>query len=452
MSARRPTPERPPTPRLSGRKILDFLTPLVLTSQLMTLAGPIMNVAIGRAPEPKIEIAGYWIGFTIVFFLGSACLVLQQITAALVEDRPTGRRLALAGLLLGGGASLMTLAVAMTPLGDLVFQRLIPTTPAVEKTARAVLTLLSPAPLLVAAREVANGLAIREHRTSLVAAGTLIRVVALAIAVASLVAGRGATGAVSTAWAFLAGLTIEAVFLAIATRSHWRDWFRADPPGEHGVSYGGIARVGGPLVAAAFVWTSTRPAIHAVLGRLPDSDLAQAGFGVVLPLMLASYAPLWALHQASLVLPREQGDLTRILVLAGRLAIGLALVIGLVAVTPLGPLVLRLGFGLSPELERAVTPALPLLALGPFLVSARAIAQGLLMRARRTGAFLILSPLKILLMIAMGILIAARWPNVNGVVLGVSLFLGGDLFDALLYGMRVRSLIGSGEILPGRAR
>ena len=63
---------------LSFREILRFYFPLVLNSQMMTLSGPIINLAVGRASDAKLELAAYWIGFTILLFIESPCLTIQQ--------------------------------------------------------------------------------------------------------------------------------------------------------------------------------------------------------------------------------------------------------------------------------------------------------------------------------------------------------------------------------------
>ena len=63
-----------------------------------------------------------------------------------------------------------------------------------------------------------------------------------------------------------------------------------------------------------------------------------------------------------------------------------------------------------------MAPALLLITLEPWLIAARAIAQGLLMRARRGRWLLLLSPVKILVMVAAGSAVVAFLPGVNGAV------------------------------------
>ncbi len=429
---------------ITGRQIRRFWTPLVLTSLLMALAGPVLNAAIGRAADPTLELAGFWVAFTVMLFVQSASLVIQQVTVALADSGETLRRLAVSALLLGLVASLALLVIAWTPLGAFVFQAVIPTTPRVAELARTVLALLIPVPTLIAIRDLGAGLAIREHRTRLVAISTMVRLVALAAVVATVGTIGPGPGARAGAAAFVIGIAIEAAFILAATHRTWGPRLRDHDRASSAVPYGGILRVALPLAVATFVWTAVRPVLSAILGRLPDSELAQASFGIVLPILMVTCSPLWGFHNVSLVLPRDRDDLRRVIGSAAWITLVFALGIGLVTLTPLRSLVLRLGFDLSPAMERAVVPALGWMTLAPLFLTARALAQGLLVRSRRTGVMLIVSPIKLLLMIAVGTAVVSRAPHANGAALAILLIIGGDLFDALILGLLVHRLIARG--------
>ena len=92
-------------PPVTVRQILRFYTPLVLTSQLMTLSGPVVNVAIGRAIDPKLDFAAFWIAFTIVLFIESGSLATQQATLAISEGSESLRRLAKSAFAVGVSAT-----------------------------------------------------------------------------------------------------------------------------------------------------------------------------------------------------------------------------------------------------------------------------------------------------------------------------------------------------------
>jgi TonB family protein len=109
-------PEMPsdPAPRLTHARTLSFYLRLAVHALLLTLAGPMLNVALGRAAEPKLAVAAFWIAFSLVVPAQSACLVVQQITIVLVARRVATRPLLTLALGSGLVSSGIALVVALT--------------------------------------------------------------------------------------------------------------------------------------------------------------------------------------------------------------------------------------------------------------------------------------------------------------------------------------------------
>ena len=63
---------------LRYRQIFDFYWPLVLTSQMMTLAAPIINMGLSRNVDPMVQLAAYAVGFGLMLLSGSGD-VLEKI-------------------------------------------------------------------------------------------------------------------------------------------------------------------------------------------------------------------------------------------------------------------------------------------------------------------------------------------------------------------------------------
>ncbi|HEY6867600.1 MAG TPA: hypothetical protein VI792_10095, partial [Candidatus Eisenbacteria bacterium] len=313
--------------------------------------------------------------------------------------------------------------------------------------ARQVLGRLAPVPMLVALRGLAAGVAVAARRTALLAAATVVRLAVVCAVV--IAASRAGPGALTAAAALGIGVAVEAALLAGAAFPRWRARRRGADPQARPIAYADVLRMGAPLALTAALWTLTRPVAGAILGRLPDPDLALAGYGVVLPLVFVTCAPLWAMLEVALVLPASARDLRAVTRFAAGASLALSVAIGLAALPPLRALVLRQGFGLAPPLERAVAPALALVALEPWLVAVRAIAQALLMRARQARSLLALSPVKILVMIGLGSAIVALRPGVSGALLATGLVLGADLTDAVLYGLAAHRAHARGLVFRG---
>jgi hypothetical protein len=415
---------------------------------MMTVSGPIINLAVGRAADPKLEFAGYWLGFAVLLFIESPPLIVQQLTATLAGGYHSLRRLMIFGLALAAFSSLTALAVALTPLGDLVFTHIVRTTPRIAELARTVLACLAPLPFLITIRGVGNGIAIRDKRTVLVARATLFRMISLASVVGLVVAFGTGSGAMAGVAALTTGIAFETAVIWIGVLPRWLSR-RAERhrDAEH-LPYREIIRVAMPLVVSAFAWTIFRPLVNAILGRMADPELAQAGFGVVMPLILLTSSPLWTLQNVSLVLPESRDDLARVIRLASLAAFFFAGVILLVTATPFRDFLLRSVFALSPELERAVRPALVLIFLEPFFLGARSVSQGVLLKAKRTEAYMIFAPVKTLLTAGIGLGLVHAFPAANGTLIGVGLFLGSDLFDGVAYSLVARRILAAGQLFP----
>ncbi|MFH1680723.1 MAG: hypothetical protein ABIH26_08770 [Candidatus Eisenbacteria bacterium] len=434
---------------LPFREIFRFYLPLVLTSQLMTLSGPVINIAVGRSADPKLEFAAYWLGFTVHLFVEAPCLIIQQAAATLLAGHRSMRRLFFGAMLLGLLGAALSFSLAVTPLGDWIFRYVVPTTPRAADLARKVLLVMTPIPVLVSLRGVGNALALRAKETPLIARATATRMAAIACLVGLTVAAGTSSGAVAGAASLVTGLLIETVLVLHGTRKIRRRMReRSGDPDDVILHYREILRVAAPLMVSSYAWTSVRPLINSILGRLPDPELAQGGFGVVIPLLLVTCSPLWALQNVTLILPENRADLRRVVRFSAWVTVFFAGIIALINWTPLRSALLGGAFSLSPEMQRVVAPAMLLILLEPIFLATRSASQGLLLKARRTGIFAAVSFAKIALMGALGFAFVERFPALNGALLGTALFISGELFDGVFYSLRARSLVLGGVLFP----
>jgi hypothetical protein len=69
-------------------------------------------VALARGEDPTLALAGFWIAFTVVLFLESGCLVVQQVTLALASRPGALPRLVIAAAAVGAAAAAAAFALA----------------------------------------------------------------------------------------------------------------------------------------------------------------------------------------------------------------------------------------------------------------------------------------------------------------------------------------------------
>ncbi len=431
---------------LGYRQIYAFYWPLVLTSQMMTLAHPIINLALGRSDDAIVQLAAYGVGFGLAVFLNSPLFPFQQIVAAMGTGPRARRDLIVKGLSLGLAICALELLLALSPLGDWVFGDLMGSTPGVAQLAQRILLVLAPIPLLLPLRSLAWGIVLRHRNTRIISQATALRLGVLAGAVLAL-AGRGSwPPAVVGGAAMTAAILIEAVYSGLrALRLVRRGAEGIDAGTDEQVSWRQFFTFIGPLMVSTIAWSAMRPLLNAVMGRTVDPDLAQGGLGFVFPLLILMASPLWALQNTALVLLRDRQDLRRLARFTAAVIAVFVALIGAWVWTPLRGVLLLDVFALEPDKAAYVAGAIMLIPYQPIPMGVRSLTQGFLMNRRRTGIIALASLVKTLVLVVPGFWIVARDPAVNGALLAVVLIMIGGSIETLIVAWRARRLHGEGE-------
>ena len=103
---------------LDTRSIVRFYVPLVLTSQMMTLGVPLINLALSRSADAQLHLAAYGVCFGLLVFLNAPMLVSRDAGAGMATDHASWRRLTRVTIAGGATISALDLALALTSLGD----------------------------------------------------------------------------------------------------------------------------------------------------------------------------------------------------------------------------------------------------------------------------------------------------------------------------------------------
>ena len=422
-------PERP----LRARELLHFYLPLVLTSQMMTLGVPLINLALTRAADPQLHLAAYGVCFGLLVFLNAPMLVSRDAGSGLASDRDRWRRLVRLTLLAGAAVTGIDLLLAFTALGDWAFGTVLEATPRVVTEAKATAFALAPLPLLVGMRGLYSALALRAHRTRLLTQATFLRLVVLGLLI-WILALTGEPTAHRIGWALTAGILLETLWIGWVTRP----LLRALPPRDdpHGPrSLVQMVGFGLPLVMSALAWTALRPIVNGLLGRTADSEAAQASFAVLHPLVLLTGSALWALQSTHQILAtsdaRARAALRFGLVMT---VLCTALVAALGWIGPLRETLLTRVFTLPLHLLAYVEPAMQILFVTPFMLGLRACFKGLILASRRTGVISASAVADIVVVLTLGTSSLAIWPELNGAVLGIVLVTAAEVTETLLLG------------------
>jgi len=140
-----------------------------------------------------------------------------------------------------------------------------------------------------------------------------------------------------------------------------------------------------PLLLNVQLMSVSHTIINGALARLDDYVTALAGMSVALVIHLFVASPSYQNHTVTIAMVRGRRSLRSVLIFVGLVASYVAVMLVLIAFSPLGDLVLVKLLGAPPQVARAAREALYILALLPFFTGIRGFCQGLIIQARRTS-------------------------------------------------------------------
>lgn len=426
----------PSEQQLGLRRLLAFYLPLVLTSQMMTLANPLINLALSRSADPRLHLAAYGVCFGLLVFLNAPVLVTRDVGSGLCEDRKRYRRLFGQSLLVGFFVCGLDLLLAFGPLGRWIFQEWLEATPRVAAEAQRAALAMSPIPVLVGLRGLRSALALRAHRTRLLTQATFGRLVVVSLVLALLVR-RGAVEAAWVGWSLTLGIAAETAWIFVVTRPLLRDLPERLPGAAGGseLTWGRLARFAAPLVISAYAWTALRPVINGIIGRTADSEAAQASFGVLHPVILLTASALWALQATGQILGTDREAARRFLRFGVLMTAVFTTVVVLLGWVPaLRSWLLTSVFTLPPDLLEYCSPAMRILWIAPVLLGLRSAFKGLVLASGRTGVISTSALIDVSAVILLGATLLRMVPTINGAVLGVLCVVTAESVEATVLG------------------
>ncbi len=166
---------------LARAELLEFYVPLALTSFIILGANPLINLALGRAPDALRSLAVWPVVTGSLFIVRSTAYAYQEVVVALV-DEPAGREAlarflgALAGLL----TAIMAVA-ALSPLATFWFSSVAGLTPHLLAAARPALVSVLLVPGLSALIAWYRGLLVSADRTPVITQAVVVNLLVLGV-------------------------------------------------------------------------------------------------------------------------------------------------------------------------------------------------------------------------------------------------------------------------------
>jgi len=179
-------PDVPEHQNLTYFEMLAFYWPVAVTSTMFALSRPIIYSAVGRAPTGQATIASLKVSFDFAMIFHSAMNQFRHLFVTFGPAHLAGLRKLMIRVLTG--LMFVMLLVVSTPVGGIVFGRLLHVEGEVLKMARDVMWVLCLIPVVVTVRNYFHGLRLIRRRTGAMAIGAICRnlsILGLAVAARS---------------------------------------------------------------------------------------------------------------------------------------------------------------------------------------------------------------------------------------------------------------------------
>ncbi len=193
---------------LTYLQLFHFHAPLAMMSLMSITAQPIVSTGLARAPFPTESLASWPTVWGLTMIICGFCQPVQETTIALVENHRSLGAVRRFGLLIGIGASALLALIALTPLADFYFGRMIGLSPRLLPFAHSAVWLMMDYPLLMAVEAMLRGVLVKQGRT---------KDVRLAMGVYLVVLGAALVIGITAGWG--TGVQVAAVALHLAILS-----------------------------------------------------------------------------------------------------------------------------------------------------------------------------------------------------------------------------------------
>ena len=376
------------------RQIFALWLPLAVSFELMMLEGPAVQGAMGRLPDPKLNLAAWGLVISLSLLIESPVIMLLATAIALVQDADSYRALRRFMLALALGCTLLTALVAWTPLFDVIAGRVMGQPAPIVHIARPAMQIMLLWTAAIAWRRFFQGVLVRSGQTRRVSWGTAIRLTT-AVSAASLLASWGHLGGVRVgAVAIMCAVIVEALATTafalpvvrreLLDREFEQKEFEDDGKPKESLTPRRIWQFHAPLAATTLLTLLAQPLTAAALARLPDPVATLAVWPVVSIVLLVMRG--WGLALQEITVSQARNPAGRPALARFALLVGIttSVVTVLLALSPLLDVYLSRVLRLPPDLWRYAHVGVGVGVLLPLLTALGSHAGGLLVAGGQT--------------------------------------------------------------------
>lgn len=418
-----------------------FWLPLFASWLLMTAEGPTITATTNRLPNEVIMLAAQGIIISLSVTIESPIINMLATSTALAKDRASYlilRKFTIHWMIL---LTLVTIALAFTPLFDLVIIRLMGVEPEVAVWVRRGMRIMTFWSAAIAWRRFLQGVLIRFKQTKQVTLGTLIRL---------LISGGTAIGLAiwgqwpgvyvgTTAW--MVGVVAEAIYATIAVRPLLRTALAPGSENAEGppLTYKELLLFHLPLAGTSVLVLLVQPLVTFSLAQLDDPTRSLAAWPIVFQITLISRAAALALPEVVIALSNGESTFRPIRRFTFILTAVITILMIIFILTPLADLYLFTIQDVTQAVGELARSGLALFIPLPGLAVLISWFRGLFIHQRQTKFVNVGMGINVLAtLIVLGVGMIYNWPGINTAALALSV---AALAELLYLWWRIRGLL-----------
>ncbi len=370
---------------ITMKRIFATWWPLAASWLIMALEGPAQSAIVARLPDAKVNLAAFGgVVFSLALIIESPILMLLSASTALSKDWDSYQRIRKFMMLAGASLTGLHILIVFTPLYELLVKGVIGVPPEVIEPARLGLAIMIPWTWAIAYRRFHQGVLIRFGYSRAVGKGTLVRLVANLVVLASGYLIGSIPGIVVATSAIIAGVISEAAYVGLVVRPILKYPLRQAPPVDPALNWRSFFAFYTPLALTSLIGLLANPIGSAAVSRMPMALESLAVYPVVTGFTFMVRSMGIAYNEVVVALMDEKGSSPHL----RRFTLGLVLITSafllLFAASPLSRLWFQKVVALSPDLAGLARNGLWLVLPLPALNALQSWYTGAIMYGRKT--------------------------------------------------------------------
>jgi hypothetical protein len=379
-----PESERQP---LTLRAIFRTWWPLAASWMLMGAELPALSAVIARLPQPEINLAAYGgVVFPLALIIESPIIMLLAASTALCKDYASYLTVRRFMMIAGAALTALHIVIAFTPLYYVIVEGILGAPDVIVEPARIGLMIMTPWTWSIAYRRFQQGVLIRFGHSRAVGMGSVIRLSADVLVLATGYLIGSIPGIVVATAAVSAGVISEAAYAGLRVRPVICDQVVPAEPVQPVLTYRAFFSFYIPLVFTSLLTLLATPIGSAALSRMPEALASLAVWPVVSGLVFMLRGTGVAYNEVVVALLDKYGSLASLRRFAGLLAALTTAILLLFAATPLSRFWFEGVSALPPDLARMAQTGLWLALPLPVLGVLQSWFQGTILYSGRTRA------------------------------------------------------------------